>query len=244
DCEPADGVRDSGNHVDGHRAVTVLDGPAGPSNSLDRVGDRPVRGLTAEIFTIDDVPGTPTAARDLLDEAVIGPVVRVVGNPAALLVENGCEAAVDLRVVDEFSLAPACRRGRHRPAVELAYAGGRRGAGCAAKIEAVALAPSVRAQRPAPPGRQAPPGTPRRETDRLRVSGLEVPQGNSGLAGAPCSNERVGQASRVETPPGRAGVPGLSLDDRCAQRFEPVERVVETLDDHPLEPGIALGAFA
>src|SRR5262249_16151385 len=205
--EPADGVRDSGNHVDGHRAVTVLDGPAGPSNSLDRVGDRPVRGLTAEIFTIDDVPGAPTAARDLLDEAVIGPVVRVVGNPAALLGENGCEAAVDLRVVDEFSLAPACRRGRHRPAIELAYAGGRRGAGCAAEVEAVALAPWVRAQRQATLAREAHREAARREQERLLVSGLEVPQGNSGLDRARCSNERVGQASPVETPPGRAAVP-------------------------------------
>src|SRR5262249_61861912 len=125
------GPRARGNHVHAPRPVTVLHGPAGPSNSLDRVGDRPVRGLTAEIFTIDDVPGTPTAARDLLDEAVIGPVVRVVGNPAALLVENGCEAAVDLRVVDEFSLAPACRRGRHRPGGDNADASRRRSAAAA-----------------------------------------------------------------------------------------------------------------
>src|SRR5262249_11283854 len=125
------------------------------------------------------------AARDLLDQAVLRPVVRVVGNPAALFVEDGCDAAVQLRVVDELGLAPPCGRGGHRPAVELVPALPRRGARADGKAEAVALTPGVRSQRETVLARESHRKAARRENERLLGTCLEVSlQGVSGLDGA------------------------------------------------------------
>src|SRR5437667_11702042 len=52
-------------------------------------------------------------------------------------------------------------------------------------------------------------------------------------------HERVCQGTRVEAPPDRTRVLRLGVDDRGAERLEPIERVVELFDDQPLEPRIA-----
>ena len=58
---------------------------------------------------------------------------------------------------------------------------------------------------------------------------------------------RPGRAPRsalgVEAPAARAGVAGLALDDRRAERLQPGEVAVEALDGQPLERRVALGAL-
>src|SRR5436190_14299523 len=66
----------------------------------------------------------------------------------------------------------------------------------------------------------------------------------SGLDGARRAHERVGQAARVEPPSDRPGIACLSPHDGGAQRLEPVERVVEALDDEPLQARVAVRALA
>ena len=49
------------------------------------------------------------------------------------------------------------------------------------------------------------------------------------------SDEHLGQSARVEALPDRARVPRLLPDDGRAERLEPRQRVVEPVDDQPLE---------
>src|SRR4029450_271486 len=59
--------------------------------------------------------------------------------------------------------------------------------------------------------------------------------------------QRAGQATRVEALADRARVARLVLEHRCAERLEPLDPVVEALDDQPLErriPARALGPEA
>src|SRR5207237_5808416 len=66
------------------------------------------------------------------------------------------------------------------------------------------------------------------------MSGLDIPG---------CSYEYFGQSARVEAPADRARVLRLSRDDRGAERLEPVQPVIELLDDQLLEARIAGRAF-
>src|SRR5438552_16389540 len=102
-----------------------------------------------EVVRIDHVPGLSAATGDLLDEAVLRPVVGVYGDLLAALVEDPGELSVELCVVDELVLAPSRRRRRHRSAVELVHSRCRVGAARTADCEAVALTPRVRANRQA-----------------------------------------------------------------------------------------------
>src|SRR6185437_10232272 len=58
------------------------------------------------------------------------------------------------------------------------------------------------------------------------------------------SHQRVRQATWVEAAPDDAWVAGLGRHERGAQRLEPVECVIEPLDDQPLEPRVAVRALA
>jgi hypothetical protein len=64
-----------------------------------------------------------------------------------------------------------------------------------------------------------------------------------GLDGARCVDEGVGQAAGVEAPPHRAGISGLSSDNRSAQRLEPAERIIEALEDEPLQARVTVRAL-
>ena len=58
------------------------------------------------------------------------------------------------------------------------------------------------------------------------------------------SLEQARSAARVEAPADRARVAGLVLDDPRSERLEPVEAVVQPLDDQPLQRGVAAGHSA
>ena len=48
------------------------------------------------------------------------------------------------------------------------------------------------------------------------------------------AHEGLGQAGRVEAPADRARVARIVLDDRSTERLEPLDRIVELLDDQAL----------
>ena len=55
--------------------------------------------------------------------------------------------------------------------------------------------------------------------------------------------QRVGQAARVEAHADRARITRLALGDAGAERLEPLERLVQLLDDQACSVGIAAGAL-
>src|SRR6266536_357201 len=88
---------------------------------------------------------SPAAAGDLLDEAVLRPVVILHGDPLSAVVEDPGEMPVELRVVDELLLPPPRRRRRHRPPIELVHPRRRCSPGGKSELETVALTPRIRA---------------------------------------------------------------------------------------------------
>ena len=65
---------------------------------------------------------------------------------------------------------------------------------------------------------------------------------DSDITGRP--HENVGEAARVEALPGRERVRRVLPDDLRPQRNQPVERLVERVEEHPLEPFVTAGALA
>src|SRR5438067_13811787 len=198
-----------------------------------------------EVVRIDHVPGLSAATCDLLDEAVLRPVVGVYGDLFAALVEDPGELSVELCVVDELVLAPLRRRRRHRSAVELVHSGCRVGTARKAEGEAVTFTPRVRANRQAELSSE-PHGEPA-GSEHQRLFG-PCPgvwhQGMPGLDLAGRTNERLGQSTRIEAPTRRAGVLGLGADERSAERLQPLECAVEPLDDQALQARVAVRALA
>ena len=146
DHEAADRVRDGRHDVNREAAVgPLLDRSASRAGAIDNLGEGSVRRIAVEFVRIDDEPGSPPAAGDLLDETVLRPVIGLYDDLLVALVEDAREMSVELGVVDELAFPPSCRRRRHRPAVELVHSGRRDGAESEGEVEAVAVAPQVRA---------------------------------------------------------------------------------------------------
>jgi hypothetical protein len=150
-----------------------------------------------------------------------------------VLVEHERVAAVELRSRDEELLRDV---GREVPTVELVLPRGQVGPPRERKRETVPLAPGSRAQEKA-----AVAGEARREPARREDVGVGERLAEPYVSRR--AHKHVGEPPRVEAAPDRPGVAGLARDDRRSERLEPVERLVELVDDAGLELGIAVRAL-
>src|SRR5581483_3283058 len=205
-------------------------------------------GGIGERLRVEEVVGRGAgAARRRLDDVRLRPAhVRGAEELDAALVEDARPCGVELRRRDVLRLRP--RGVRHVAPVELVHPGREGGAAGERVPEPVARRPRVRAQpqgRRRPDvaldelGRAAEPAG--GEQDELAL-GERRRRAERHAAGP--SRERVGEAPRVEAHARGARVAGPLRDDRRAERAQPRERVVEALEDEPLERRLAGGALA
>ena len=146
-------------------------------------------------------------------------------------------AAVQLRERDEVRLLDARRRRGHDAAVELAEISREPGPARAGEVEAVALAPRVRAKQEAAVAREAPREAAGGEHER-----------RLGVRGQRCleldvAGEQSRERARVVAAAGRERVLGVAPERLGAERLEPCERVVEPLPDEALQPLVSVGGL-
>ena len=201
---------------------------------LDHVPDRSLAHALAEVVLVHAVPGA--AARPARDRPGRGRVSDQPGSPSNRSLSS---SEVDLGETTEelgetyVILRRHVHPGRQSAPVELVEVAGRLSAALLCKLEAIPFAPRVRAQRQAALARQPCREAARAQNVRLLQLGL-TPLREAQRIVTDGAHEGLGQAGRVEALADRARVARIVLDDRSTERLEPLDRIVELLDDQAL----------
>ena len=230
-------MRDGGTDANRRRAVLPAHLAAELIGDGNEVGHRPLPHRPVEICVVDDEPRSGHA-RERLREVGLVPGRLALEQPPAVVVDGAGPAAVELGAANEVVLAPARRRRRHEPPVELVLTAGERGTATARERDAAAVRPRRGAQRETAFGGEAHPPAAGREHDLalgLAERGTELD-----LVDRP--EKALGEPARIEATPDGQRVAGFARDDRRAERLEPVEGVVEPLDHERLKNRVAAGA--
>src|SRR6188472_2815870 len=244
DLDPTERLRDA--RLDEHGRVRGLfpNERSGLAGELDHVRDGPLPDSPCEILLMDAVPrATARPARDGLHEVDLRPLRLALEALRAVLGDDFREAAVQLGERHELGLVER-DPGRHRSPVKLLEVAGH---GCAAlerEVEPLPLAPRIPANGEPELARQPnvkPAGGEHEWPIRPRPGVWH--RGMVEADGAGSFSECFGEAARVEALADRARVARLALEDRSAERLEPVEPFVQALEDQALQGGVAAGTL-
>src|SRR5947207_1084309 len=234
DADAALGMGDRGGDVEAQLGAVRLDGPA-------RLAQGDHARVVAMVGRDDEPRRAARLTGNRLREVAFVPRRRAGEELLALLVQEAGLAVPELGEPYVVLLLDLGRRRRHRPAVELLEVAGDLCPSRMREVEALALAPRVRAHKElvfaCVPDWEAAGGEHERRL-RFRRQPLFQPHLARG------AHEGAGQATRVETLIRRQGIGRLLTDDLRPQPDQPYERLVEAVEHGSLKAFVPAGAFS